>query len=288
LLAVHAAVLLFGLAGLLGKIIVAPPVLIVFSRALLAALALGAAGALTRRRHGDRSGTWPSPGSRTSLVLGVSGLVLALHWLAFFQAIQTSTVAIGLLTYSSFPLFVTFLEPWAFRERLRCCDVLAALAIVAGLLLVAPRCDFHDRLSVGAAWGTLSAFTFAVLNLLNRKLVEKTPPVRIAASQNAVAAVVLLPLLPRSVWSISSRDLALLLALGLLCTAVAHLLYIRSLVRLRAQVASLIAALEPVYGILFAFLILREAPAPRTLLGGMVIIAASLVTTCWRAKRVPA
>jgi drug/metabolite transporter (DMT)-like permease len=276
LMAIHAAVALFGLSGLLGKMLAAPPALIVFSRAALAAVALGALVV------GTRASLPTSP--RTLLFLAGSGGILALHWWTFFQAIQISTVAIGLLSYASFPLFVTFLEPWFFGERLRRGDVLTAVVVVVGLALVTPNYDLHQQLTQGAAWGTLAAFTFAALSLLNRRFVQGSSALAIGAGQNAVAALCLLPFVGSVGWPRTGRDLSLLLVLGLLCTALAHALFIHGLAKVKAQAASVIASLEPVYGLACARLVLGEVPAPRTILGGGLILTATALATVWRAS----
>src|SRR6478735_11884795 len=95
LTSLHTAVALFGFAGLFGKWIDLPPPLIVLGRAGVAALAL--AMLLAVRRQGLGRLEWR---------LAVSGALLAAHWFAFFQAIQSAGVAIGLLGFASFPIFV--------------------------------------------------------------------------------------------------------------------------------------------------------------------------------------
>ena len=100
---------------------------------------------------------------------------------------------------------------------------------------------------------------------------EKSPRKR---SQKA--AVLLLPVLlflhPAQLFTL--RELALLLLLGLGCTAIAHTLFIEGMRTVSAQLASLIASLEPVWGILFALALLGEVPSRRTLFGGAVILGA--------------
>ncbi len=278
LAAIHVAVFLFGLSGLLGKMLATPPVVIVFWRALLAALVLGSALWVWRPST--------TPRLRHLVFFAGSGAVLAIHWLTFFQSIQVSTVAVGLLSFSSFPLFVTLLEPVVFHERLRTFDLATCLLVVVGLTLVAPNFDLSQRLTQGVAWGTLSGLTFAVLALLNRKYVRGLSPLAIGAGQNAVAAMLLLPFIGAGAWRLSTRELILLLALGLLCTACAHVLFVRGLATVRAQVASVLTGLEPVYGILLAWLFLREAPPFRTLLGGLLILGATILTT-WVRPRNP-
>ena len=63
----------------------------------------------------------------------IAGVVLAVHWTTFFMAVQTASVAVGTITFSTFPLFVTFLEPVIFRERLRASSLLCACVLIAGV-----------------------------------------------------------------------------------------------------------------------------------------------------------
>ena len=126
LLAIHSAVLLFGLAGLFGKMVGAPAAVIVLGRTVFAALALGLMLVLRGRiTTPKRLKEW--------CIFVFLGALLAAHWTAFFHSIQISTVAVGLVTFSSFPLFVTLLEPYFFKEPLRPFDLLTALLIVVGL-----------------------------------------------------------------------------------------------------------------------------------------------------------
>jgi drug/metabolite transporter (DMT)-like permease len=276
LASIHTAVLLFGLAGLIGKLVAVPALGIVFTRASLAALGLGAVLACSRELR-------PSVVRPHLASLAISGVVLAAHWLTFFQAIRVSTVAIGLLTFASFPLFVTFLEPVCFRERLRAMDIALAAGVVAGLALIVPSFALGDRVTQGAAWGTLSGLTFAVLALMNRQLVRGLGALRLAGAQNAVAALLLAPFAAVTLPLPTGRDVALLVMLGLVCTALAHFLFVRGLAGVRAQVASVITGLEPVYGIVFAAVLPGEVPSTPTLAGGVLILGAALAAS--RARR---
>ena len=265
LIEIHVAVLLFGLAGLFGKFLFLSPLVIVFGRTSFAALTLSAILFYSKTQIRTKS-------IRDFTVLILLGIILAIHWITFFHAIQISTVAVGLLTFSTFPVFVTFMEPYFFREKLRRFDMLTAGSVVIGLILVVPSLDFQNNITQGAFWGTISGFTFAVLSILNRKYVSTYPPILIVWYQNWMATLTLLPLLFFNNLSIRPIDIFLLALLGIFCTAIAHVLFIKSLIHIKTQLASITACLEPVYGILFAFALLGEVPAGRTILGGGIIL----------------
>ncbi len=94
--------------------------------------------------------------------------------------------------------------------------------------------------------------------------------------------VLLAPLAPWFWRPLSAGDWGLLLVLGVVCTALAHTLFIQALRGVSARLAAIASALEPVYGIALAWLLLGEAPAPRTLGGGAVILLAVLWATLGR------
>ena len=262
---------LFGMSGLFGKFIAASPLFIVLGRTLFAAMALG----LYARAV---SGTRLSGFSRHTLGLFMlQGALLAVHWYFFFLSIQLSSVALGLVTFSTFPLFVTFMEPLAFREPLKRRDIFTAVAVFSGICLVLPDIDLSNQTTLGGIFGILSGLTFAILALVNRKNVRVSDPVAVAFFQNLFAALCLVvPIILIQPVCPTARDLPALIFLGVVCTALSHTLFISSLRQIRAQTASVITGLEPVYGIVLAFFLLREIPAAATLAGGLIIIGATV------------
>ncbi len=279
LLEIHLATVLFGLAGLFGKWIVLPPPLIVLGRVFFASLALGIL--LWWRRQNLRNIL-----RNEAALLILLGAVLAVHWGSFFEAIQVSSVAVGLLSYSSFPVFTVLLEPLFSREKLDPRSLFAAGVCLAGVFLIVPQFDVADSIYRGVLWGLLSGMTFAILTLFNRRLVGQYSSLAIAFFQDLFAVLFLLPFLTMiAPTGVAARDLGLLAVLGIACTAGSHTLFIRGMRRVRARTASIISSLEPVYGIALAFAFLGEIPSFRTLAGGAVIMAAVLFVTLKEGAR---
>ncbi|HVE50401.1 MAG TPA: EamA family transporter [Casimicrobiaceae bacterium] len=274
LAALHVSVALFGFAGLFGKWLAMGALAIVLGRTLVAAVSLLAVVAM-RRTHA-------SP----DLGLALNGIVLAIHWTTFFAAIQRTSVAIGLLGYATFPLFVLLLERLMLDRRWTRREVSTATLVTLGLGVLVPSFDIGDATLQGLALGVVSGFTFALLAVRSRRYAATHAPALVALYQNAFAACALFPLvLVADVMQVPSRDdIALIIVLGVVCTALAHTLFIASLTRLSAHTASVVAALEPVYGIVLAAFLLGEQPTLRTLIGAALIVGAALVAT--RSARV--
>jgi len=276
LIEIHIAVLFFGLAGLFAKLVNQPPTIIVFGRVFYAmAFLLPALWVRRQSLRLDRAADYPA--------LFFQGFILAVHWGTFFQSIQVSTVAVGLITFSTFPIFVTFMEPVFFREKLRSADVVLAGVAFGGVALVVPAFSLDNTTTQGALWGVASGLTFALLSILNRKYARAYSSLVVAFYQDAAAALLLIPFLFLPAPAVTPRDMLLLALLGIVFTGIAHSLFIRGLATVKAQTASIIASLEPVYGILAAAIILAEMPALRELAGGAVILSAAAFATIRKA-----
>ena len=266
------------LTGLFGKFLTISPLLIVQGRSIFAFGTLLIALLVMRKKLFFKD-------YREWIWLMVSGSILGIHWIAFFEAIQVSTVAIGLLSFASYPLFTTLLEPLFFKEVLRRKNVVAALIVICGLAIMAtsseePNTIISGSVIQGLLWGLLAGFGFSVLTLLNRGYVRNHSPLLLTCWQNGFAALVLLPWSLSESWMISGKEWSLLFILGVICTVGGHTLLINGLRHVKAQIASLlIAGLEPVGAIVFALFLLGEIPSLQTLLGGLLIVGTTFLIT---------
>jgi drug/metabolite transporter (DMT)-like permease len=279
LLATHVAVLLFGTAGLFGKILPISPILIVFGRVAFASLFLALFSLCSDKKE------IPEVKSGKTMVL-ILGVLLAVHWITFFYSIQVSNIAIGLLSFSTFPVYVILLEPLMFKERFKPQYLLFFLVVFVGLRTMIPSMQWSDRLFQGLFWGCISGLLFAILTLLNRFLSKSYSAGFLALWQNTIAFVVLFPLTLRLLGQITDiRFWFYLVLLGVVFTALSHTLFIYGLKYVKASIVSILACMEPVYGILFAFVLLNEIPERRVLLGGAIIVLTIISLTVKMSKR---
>lgn len=272
LMEIHLAVFLFGLSGLFGKLLSLSSIIIVLGRVffssiflLIIMLYLKKDIKLKQQKH--------------YFYLVVMGVILAIHWSTFFKSIQVSTVAIGLLTFSTFPVFVTFLEPCFFKEKIKLSDIVIAIVTFLGVVLVIPKFEMGSNLTHGVVWGIISGFTYAILSMLNRKYVKEYSSSVIAFYEQLVATIVLVPFLFLQKPAFYIRDVLLLIILGVIFTGISHSLFISGLKNIKTQTAGIISSLEPVYGIIFAVFLLREIPTLREILGGIIILGTVFYST---------
>lgn len=278
--ALHIGALMFGLTGVFGKLAAASPSIIVFGRAAFAVIALAffARFASTTAWQSLRGSDW------RRLVLG--GLLLAGHWVSFFISVKVAGVAIATLGFASFPAFTVVLEGLIFRERIRSNEIILVLLVSVGLVLVTPDFDLASQATLGLLWSVLSGLLFSLLSLTNRASSGRIPAVQAALCQNLVVAACLLPAAAPGLSSVTPLDWLWIGLLGVFCTGVAHSLFVASLAVIKARTAAMVFALEPVYGITFAWLLFTEQPTMRMLLGGALIIVAIVVSSRLGSKAI--
>ena len=289
LAAAHGAAVLFGLTGILGALIRFDAVAITAGRAGFAATALLVL-ALTQRRP-----LLQGLGPRRAGIVLASGFLLAVHWITFFMAVKVGGVAVATLGFASFPAFIALLDVVLFRERIGPAEGTMLALVTLGLVLVTPSFDVGDQGTVGLLWGLASGLSFAGLAICNRRGNRGMDAIQVAFWQNLVVALLVLPLLglglapPQiahsqapSSWVTGAAAIDLvswfwLAVLGVLCTGLAHTLFVKSLGALDARSAGMIIALEPVYAIACAWWLFGEEPSGRMLVGASLIILATVL-----------
>jgi drug/metabolite transporter (DMT)-like permease len=272
LLAAHVSVILFGATGLFGKLILLPSPIIVIGRVFFASLLLGAILIVMKRSIKLR--LW-----RDYKIMIVLGVLWAINLVSFFQSVQVSTVAIGVLSFATFPVFTTFLEPLFNKEKITYANILIAITTMFGIVLVIPEFDFGNSVVKGLLWGLMSGFSLALLSIFSRRYVPSYSSLVVTFYQNMVATVVLIPFLFLLKFELTAGNISLLLLLGTIFSAIPHLLLMHSLNSTKAQLVSIILSLESVYGIIFAIVFLNEIPTVRIIIGGMIIIGVSAYAT---------
>ncbi|MDO4683592.1 MAG: DMT family transporter [Lautropia sp.] len=291
LIAAHFSALMFGMTGILGALIRADAWVITSGRAVFAALALGLVSLWLRRP------VFRDLRARQVVALVLGGIVLAAHWVTFFLAVKAGGVAVATLGFAAFPAFIALMDWLVFRERIGGREWGLLGLVTLGLVLVTPSFDFGDQGTVGLLWGLASGFTFALLAMMNRRATRGVDAVQVSFWQNLVVALVLLPVVSwgsspggdhqavaqgfGELWALDWWYLGLL---GILCTGLCHYLFVRSLDHLDARTVGMIVALEPVYAIACAWWLFSAQPSGRMLLGGVLIILATVLSAQGRQQ----
>ncbi|MAS87436.1 MAG: hypothetical protein CMH30_05610 [Micavibrio sp.] len=268
LLILNVAVMLWGFSGLFGKVVEADAYNLTFWRMAIACIALAG---VYFYRHGIGAIQWNKHLAWKNIVCGI---LLAVHWVAFFKVIQMSTIAMAIIFHASFVFLVAVVEPFIVKEKPRMRTVLVA---VFGTLALIITMAFHVGTIQPLIWvyGVAVSAGYAALALLNRTILIEEDTLDCMTAQFFYGALLLLPLGLTGVTSffdLSMISFGKLLILGVLTTAVGHSIYFWSLRHVSATKASVLTMMEPAYAILFAVLILGEYPDQAMFIGAVIVV----------------
>lgn len=250
----HIAILLAGLTGVLGRLITLNEGLLVWYRMLFSTLGLILLAALGR-------GVPKVPRSGILRLVAV-GSVIALHWVLFYGSIKYSNVSIGLVCFSAIGFFTAVLGPLFTSRPFDPVDCLLGLVAILGIWLIF---SFEGSHRTGILLGVASALLGAVFTILNKPLVDAYGSEAVTFYELGGGWMVLTLFLPLYVRAFppdhfipTVSDFMWLLVLSMLCTVLAFRLSVGALKDISPFTVNLSYNLEPVYGILLAFLIYRE------------------------------
>ena len=277
LIQLNAAVFLWGFTGVLGRIITLNETWLVWYRLLITVLSLWLL-------YGIQKKIKKLP-SRSVLYIGIIGTIQALHWVCFYGSIKYSNVTIALTCLSTSALLSSFLEPLILKKRFDPLEILLGLFAIAGIVIIY---NTHLSFSIGIIIGLLSALLTVIVSVLNKKIIDTYDSESITIYQLTGGFVGLSILMPiyNYLFKVplafpTPIDWLWLLILSWVCTIFTFFLYIRSLKNISAFTMNLTLTLEPVYGIILAFLIFHENQMFNSwfYLGfGLIVLAVALHT----------
>jgi len=208
-----------------------------------------------------------------------SGAILTFHWVMFLKALNNLSIGDAeFITYLA-PVLVAILAPLLLKEKLEGATVMALLLALAGMYLISLTGQTAEAglNGMGITYALTAAVSYAFLLIILKKLREDTPTLTITFYQTAVNAALLFPFCAFRDFPISTRGWASLLILGTVHTALAGLVYVYAVKKVKAQHVGIIAYLEPLSAVVFGLIFLGEQPGWQDLAGGLLIIVAGAV-----------
>lgn len=206
----------------------------------------------------------------------LTGIVTAIHWIFFFEAIKVSNVSIALTALASTSLFVALLEPFFFKRKLLPYELMLGGFTIFGLGIIFRAETQH---TLGVVYGVLSALFAAMFSTLNGTFVKSDKPTLITTYEMLGGLFGLTVYFGisdgfQSFVVPTGMDWIWLLILGLVCTSLAFVVSINVLKTISPFTASMSINLEPIYSIIIALLIFKddEYMSPWFYLGAVIVI----------------
>lgn len=250
----HIAVFLAGFTGILGKLITLNEGLLVWYRLMITVVTLCVL--LLYKKQLLRINV-----KEALKIFGV-GLIVAFHWVAFYGSVKYANVSVALVCFSATGFFTSLFEPLILKTKISIVEILLGLLAIVGIYIIF---DFHEQYKLGIIFGLLSAVGSALFPIFNKKLLlVHTPKILMfyELGGGLLALSCLMPFylmyFPATYFMPTASDWLWLLILAWLCTVLSFELQLNSLKKISAFTTNLTYNLEPVYGILIAFLLFKE------------------------------
>lgn len=222
-------------------------------------------------------------------MLLLSGAVLGFNWMLLFQAYKYAGVATATLCYYLAPVFVTLLSPFLFGEKLTAKKLCCAIVALAGMIPISGVLDSGADVSItGILFGVGAACLYTCIVILNKRINGVSDSDRTLV-QLAAAGIVMLPyvLLTQDLGGITltTVQLLLLIAVGVVHTGLAYMLYLSSVNALPAQTVAIFSYVDPITAIVLSALLLNEPLGAWSIVGAVLILGATMVSEIEFKKR---
>ncbi len=281
LLILHLTVFIWGFTGILGALISISAVQMVWYRVMIASISLFVYFLVTKTRI--------KVTTKQFFQFFFTGSIVALHWIFFFHSIKVANVSVSLICLSSVTLFIAILEPLIKKQRISKGDILIGLLIILGIYLIF---KFETKYTTGIIFGLLSAVAASFFSTINSTFVQKSNPSIIGFYElfGAFFWVSIYRIFDKSLLSetfnLGSTDWFYLIVLGTICTALAYVAGVAVMRTLSAFRVALITNLEPVYGIILAFLIFgsKEQMSFGFYIGSLLILSAVFLYPVYKRR----
>lgn len=271
----HFLVFIAGFTAILGQLITISAVPLVWFRMVIATLLIFGYIKIARISI--------SISPKSFLKLSVAGLIIALHWITFFGAIDSSNVSITLAVFSTGSFFASLLEPLFFKRKIIWYEIFFGVFVIVGVMVITQSGIAYIK---GIVLGIISAFLSSLFAVLNGVLIKHHTATAMSFYEflSGVVFVTLFILFLGDGFSLAYFDLSLLdfgylFLLGSICTAYAFIAAIHVMKHISPYTVVLTYNLEPIYGIIIAILLFleKEKMNPNFYYGAAIIIVTVLL-----------
>ncbi|WP_280138604.1 DMT family transporter [Mesorhizobium sp. 1M-11] len=210
--------------------------------------------------------------------MGLPGLAVAVCFATastcFVVALAYTKVANILLMQAGVPLLAALLSWLLFREKVSAATWAAIAGVIVGVAIMVSESLGGAVSPIGDGLALLIAFMFSVATVITRRFaqVRMTPATCLGTIFAALFAASQV-----TQFAVSPRDMGFLFAFGVINLGVGLAFFATGARLVPAAVAALLGTFEPILGPIWVWLVHDEVPSARTMIGGVVVVAALLV-----------
>ena len=269
LLLLNMGMLFSSSSGAFGRYIDLSPPLTIGYRAFIALVLLALYGLIQRHR-------FQFDIKQHGLIVFLSGILMALHWVLYFYALRWGSVAIGMLSLFTYPVFTSLLEPLFFNIKWQWRHLMMSLLIIIGIYFLALSLDIKNVSTQGLLMGLFSAFTYSLRNILLKKKIDTFKGSMLMFYQMVITFVFLIPAFIVYGMEDVTPQLPFIGALAIL-TTIGHTLFINSFRYFNISTVSILSSIQPLLGIALGVIFLSEIPNEPSIIGGVLILLTVII-----------
>jgi len=219
---------------------------------------------------------------RMLLRFSAAGIIIALHWITFFEAINQANVSIALAMFSSGAFFASFIEPIFFKRRILAYEILFGIVVILGVFLITSSEMGYIN---GIVLGLLSALFSTLFAVINGRFIERYNATVISFYEFISGVVFLTTFILLSgtrfnveFFTLSNSDWVYIFILASVCTAYAFIGAVQVMRYISPFTVILSYNLEPIYGIAVALFLFPETEkmSPQFYIGAILILVTVL------------
>lgn len=250
----HILVFIAGFTAILGKLISVEAVSLVWFRMVIASILMFIYIKMAKIDI--------SVDRKSLFKFALAGVIIALHWITFFGAINVSNVSIALAMFSTGAFFASFLEPIIYKRSIVWYEIIFGVIVVFGVFVILKS---EIKYLSGILLGILSALFSSLFAVLNGKFLEQHSATKISFYE-FLSGVVFISIFitcfgtgfSSSFFNISTSDFGYLFILASICTAYAFIASVHVMKHISPYTLVLTYNLEPVYGVVLALILFPE------------------------------
>ncbi|WP_034040743.1 DMT family transporter [Wocania ichthyoenteri] len=216
---------------------------------------------------------------KTIIKFSLAGIIIALHWITFFGAIDASNISITLAMFSTGAFFASFIEPIIYKRAVIWYEIVFGILVIIGVLVIT-QSEF--KYINGIILGISSAFFSSLFAVLNGSFLKQSTATVISFYE-FLSGVLFISIyilffgegFTGDFFNLSTSDFGYLFILASICTAYAFIASVYVMKLISPYTVVLTYNLEPIYGIILAIILFpeKEKMTPEFYYGAFVIIA---------------
>ena len=252
-LLLHFIVFIWGFTAILGKLISIESIPLVWYRMIIGVLFIIVYFIIKKKSIKITR--------KAALSFLISGIIIAIHWITFFEAIKVSNISVALVTMSTGAFFASLIEPIFFKRKINLVEILLGFLVIIGLYIIF---NLESKYTMGIVYALISAALSALFAVLNGLFIKKYEADTISLYQLLFGVLAVTLFLGFSgeftitFFQLKTTDWVYLIILGSICTAYAFISSVKVMKYLTPYTVMLTINLEPIYAIVLALIIFKE------------------------------